>query len=163
MSWKNPEQKRAWLAAYRADPVKKEKMRKYAHAWYMVNKEKHGNLHKTPAYKAYMRAWNADRNNWPTITLARLRTKSKKFNIPFDLDLADLAIPAVCPVFGTSFETSKRGSRLMPSVDRLRPALGYVKGNVRIISHRANSIKSDATSAQELRQVAAYMEQEGLL
>ena len=32
-----------------------------------------------------------------------------------------------------------------PSLDRIDGAKGYVKGNVRVISHRANMLKNDAT------------------
>jgi hypothetical protein len=37
-----------------------------------------------------------------------------------------------------------------PSFDRINndPAIGYVRGNVNIISQRANQIKSDATAAE---------------
>ncbi len=47
-----------------------------------------------------------------------------------------------------------------PSVDKLIPALGYVKGNVAVISRRANQIKSDCTSGDELRQVADWLDAE---
>ena len=32
-----------------------------------------------------------------------------------------------------------------PTIDKLIPSLGYTKGNVWIVSRRANMIKSDAT------------------
>ena len=41
--------------------------------------------------------------------------------------------------------------------DRVVPALGYVPSNIRVISFRANRIKSDA-SAAELRAVLEYVE-----
>lgn len=44
-----------------------------------------------------------------------------------------------------------------PSLDRLIPAKGYVKGNVRVISRRANCLKSNGT-LEEFRAVMAYME-----
>lgn len=44
-----------------------------------------------------------------------------------------------------------------PSLDRIKPELGYVKGNIRVISFKANSIKNDA-SIEELRQILQYME-----
>ena len=43
-----------------------------------------------------------------------------------------------------------------PSLDRIIPELGYVKGNVVFISMRANSIKQDATE-QELYLVADWL------
>jgi hypothetical protein len=35
-----------------------------------------------------------------------------------------------------------------PSLDKIIPSLGYVRGNVQVISQRANSIKRDATLAE---------------
>lgn len=42
-----------------------------------------------------------------------------------------------------------------PSIDRIIPALGYVKGNVIVVSQRANTIKNNATP-EELRRVADF-------
>jgi hypothetical protein len=43
------------------------------------------------------------------------------------------------------------------TVDRIWPARGYVRGNIIVISHRANTLKSDATPT-ELRAVAKWAE-----
>ena len=42
-----------------------------------------------------------------------------------------------------------------PSLDRIIPSKGYMKGNVVWISMKANSIKQDAT-ASEIHQVAEW-------
>ena len=47
-----------------------------------------------------------------------------------------------------------------PSLDRIRPQLGYVAGNVRVISNRANHLKSNGTIS-EFEAVLAYMKREG--
>lgn len=44
-----------------------------------------------------------------------------------------------------------------PTLDRMVPSLGYVRGNVTVISAHANRIKSDASLA-ELRRVLRYVE-----
>jgi hypothetical protein len=44
-----------------------------------------------------------------------------------------------------------------PSLDRIRPELGYVPGNVAVISYKANAIKQGATP-EELRAVADWLE-----
>ena len=44
-----------------------------------------------------------------------------------------------------------------PSFDCFMPALGYVRGNVSVMSWRANHLKNDATS-DELRAVADWMD-----
>ena len=43
-----------------------------------------------------------------------------------------------------------------PTLDKIIPSLGYVSGNIWIISHRANTIKSDA-SIDELLILAKRM------
>jgi len=46
-----------------------------------------------------------------------------------------------------------------PSVDRIRPELGYVPGNVAVISVKANFIKGNATAA-EIRLVAEWLDKQ---
>lgn len=43
-----------------------------------------------------------------------------------------------------------------PSVDRIKPALGYVEGNVAILCWRCNNLKRDATT-KELEQIISWM------
>jgi len=89
------------------------------------------------------------------------KTRAKKKGLPFNLDLSDIFIPEFCPVL-THIRLNNSNSRLgfdSPTVDRLIPQLGYVKGNVRVISWRANNIKTDA-SWQELMSVATWLEGE---
>lgn len=88
---------------------------------------------------------------------ARLRARDK--GLPFNITLDDIEVPEVCPVFGTPLSQGFRNRHTNFSLDRIIPAKGYVKGNVRVISWRANSLKSDAT-IDELKQVVAYMERE---
>lgn len=90
---------------------------------------------------------------------ARCRAKQKQ--IPFDINNDDVVIPAICPVLGIPLIASKhKYSPNSPSLDRIKPALGYVKGNVRVISYRANMLKNDAT-IEELQKVIDYMQNNG--
>lgn len=66
----------------------------------------------------------------------------------FDIDASDIVIPEFCPVLGIKLNPRNRGVGYhpdSPSVDRIDNDKGYVKGNVRIISARANLLKNDAT------------------
>lgn len=58
----------------------------------------------------------------------------------------DFIIPEKCPVLGLSLKRGDYGAKYnSPSIDRIIPGLGYTKGNVRIISYRANWLKNNAT------------------
>jgi hypothetical protein len=86
----------------------------------------------------------------------RIKTKAKKYQIPFNLEKSDIIIPECCPVFNVPFVVGEK-SPWNPSLDRIDPTKGYVKGNVVVISVRANSIKNDATPA-ELRRIADFVD-----
>ena len=83
--------------------------------------------------------------------------------MPFDLEPQDIKdklnlAGSKCPVLGVDMEISKLGSKnndLTPSIDRIDPKKGYVKGNIIVVSMRANRIKTDAT-VDEIRKVADY-------
>lgn len=78
--------------------------------------------------------------------------------VAFNLTTADITIPHECPVLGIPIIVgANKASDNSPSLDRVVPAVGYVPGNVLVISNRANRIKNNATAA-ELRQVADFFE-----
>jgi hypothetical protein len=75
---------------------------------------------------------------------------------------SDLKVPPYCPVLGISLASSVGvASDASPTVDRLRPELGYVPGNVVVMSNLANRIKSTGSSMQVM-QVAQWMRNHGL-
>jgi hypothetical protein len=93
--------------------------------------------------------------------LSLTKYRAQKRAIPFDLSIEDIVVPDFCPVLGLPLYRNTGGRAQgpnSPSVDRIDPAKGYVKGNVRVISSRANAIKSNATP-EELLRVAAYFQE----
>lgn len=90
------------------------------------------------------------------LSAAKQRAQTK--GLMFDIHYEDIQIPNLCPVLKIPLVPSVDGnySDNSPSLDRKVPYLGYTKGNVQVISMRANRIKSDATSA-ELTAVLAYV------
>lgn len=87
----------------------------------------------------------------------RTKKRAREKGIKFKLTVHDVPeVPSKCPVLGIKIEANPEAGPLdsSPSVDRIDPAKGYVPGNVRIISNRANRLRSDGT-AEELRKVAA--------
>jgi hypothetical protein len=59
-----------------------------------------------------------------------------------------IVIPSVCPVLGIPIVLGEQRSENSPSLDRITPELGYVPGNVRVISDKANRLKGDRTLSQ---------------
>ena len=115
------------------------------------------------AYYAKERAQlNAYHRRRPELKmLYSARESAKRQGIPFDLDEADIQIPEACPVLGIAIEKGFwHRTYNSPSLDRLVPALGYVKGNVQVISWRANKLKGEGT-AEDHRLIAEWMERNG--
>ena len=95
--------------------------------------------------------------------LARAKSRAKKRGIPFAITVNDVEWATHCPVLGIELDYNKTpsGSRRallfnVPSLDRKNNSLGYVPGNVFVLSYRANTIKNDA-SLIEIKALLAYM------
>ena len=92
-------------------------------------------------------------NNKEKELLRHARQRAKKKDLPFSLMEEDITIPNTCPVLDIPIFS---GEGVMcdnsPNLDRIIPEKGYVAGNVRVISQRANRIKSNAT-AEEIKLV----------
>jgi hypothetical protein len=79
----------------------------------------------------------------------------------FTITQEDVVVPVKCPVLGIpiAVEHGKCGMKeSSPSLDRINSKLGYVKGNVGVISRKANTIKSYGT-AEEHRKIADWMDE----
>jgi hypothetical protein len=83
---------------------------------------------------------------------AKHRAKIK--NISFTIDLNDVIIPEKCPVLG--IELNHKDRLHSPSLDRINNNLGYIKGNVKVISSKANRLKNNGT-LEEFEKIIEYM------
>lgn len=106
----------------------------------------------------YAHERKADRETWPHASIIKIRYRAKLKGIPFDIDASDIIIPDVCPILLTSFVMVAPLHPYSPSVDRVIPELGYVKGNVRVISRLANTMKQNITDPEAFRRLADYLE-----
>lgn len=90
--------------------------------------------------------------------LRSAQARALKRHLPFDLTEHDIVIPRRCPILGIPLASAVgKVTRGSPSLDRIIPALGYVRGNVRVISHRANTIKNNGT-LEEFQAIVNYIE-----
>lgn len=95
--------------------------------------------------------------------LYNARNRAKARNIECDLTVDDIVIPELCPVLGIPLVATVGEGRVpmqentnAPTLDRIDPSKGYVRGNVMVISARANFLKADA-SLSEAEAVYRYM------
>lgn len=82
------------------------------------------------------------------IRAAKHRAKIK--GIPFNIEKEDLELITICPVLQIPIYSGELNNDNSPSIDRVIPSLGYIKGNVHIISKRANTLKGDGTIKEHL-------------
>ena len=104
-------------------------------------------------------ATNAATRNRPLETrlLYSARYRAKIGGFPCTITEADIVVPTHCPILGIELVRGEgQSSEASPTLDKINPALGYVPGNVQVISYRANSMKRDA-SADELRRFAKWV------
>ena len=96
------------------------------------------------------------------------RDRAKRSGVPCTITVEDVIIPKKCPVLDIVLkDTRKRDSQgdhkaspNSPSIDRIIPSKGYVPGNIRVISHRANRMRGDCT-VQEIEKLYLYLMMEG--
>jgi hypothetical protein len=94
---------------------------------------------------------NAEYSGWTRRAVYRCKHRSADKDIPFNIEESDLndietgRLPVFCailPYIRLDYSAGQ-DKRIWASVDRIEPKLGYVKGNVRVISMAANMAKSD--------------------
>lgn len=87
------------------------------------------------------------------VKAAKKRAKDKGWD--FDLTHEDVKIPKFCPYLG--IELKYLGGEAAPSLDRIDPLKGYVKGNVQVVSMKANTMKNNATQDELVRFAEAVL------
>jgi len=85
------------------------------------------------------------------------KARSVRNNIDFNIEPDDIIVPKKCPVLGIPLKmnTMAAGDN-SATVDRINPNKGYIKGNIVVISHRANKIKSNAT-CEEIKKTYKWL------
>lgn len=119
----------------------------YSREWIAKNKEKALKTRRDSARRV------------PTEVMLWRGAKSRatKAGLPFSIEIEDIVVPDICPALGIPLVRGTRKAGTSPSLDRIEPAKGYVKGNIAVISDKANRIKNDGT-AQEILKVAKWLE-----
>lgn len=112
------------------------KLRAYQKEYYQNNKEAcdaRTYRNRTPERELYYKA----------------KGRAKKNGLDFNIDLEDIVIPDKCPILGIPIRKAKgKMDAYSPTLDRRVNNKGYVKGNVSVISNKANMCKSDMSPEQ---------------
>ncbi len=117
----------------------------------------------TKKYHAAKYRWRDKNQKWAWVISAvqRARQRARASGVPCDIDGKYLMSITKdrCPVFGFEFNWSGNRKALpsSPTLDKIIPSKGYVRGNVAVISNKANTIKS-AYDADALRTVADWLD-----
>lgn len=72
------------------------------------------------------------------------RARAKRKGLPFNITIEDIILPTHCPALNIEMKVNTEHVQYNSfSIDRIIPELGYIKGNIQVISHLANSLKSN--------------------
>lgn len=118
-----------------------------------------------PAKVARRRAiWNKSSkksrdNHQARYLLWQARSRARARGLECTIELEDVVVPTHCPVLGIELTRGVgRATDSSAQLDRIHNHKGYVKGNVIVVSCRANRLKSDS-NVEELRRIVQYYEQ----
>lgn len=88
------------------------------------------------------------------------RKRAKRENVEHSISWQDIEVPDHCPITGLELAQNIGVHRDNSyTLDRVDPSQGYVKGNVRVLSWRANKAKADLT-VEQLEKLLKYMKGE---
>jgi hypothetical protein len=109
----------------------------------IVNNLENLKINKDYSYKSNINKIKKD-------ILKKCKARVKKYNLDFNLDenYLELIYPKnnKCPLLNIELKKGNgRPVNSSPTLDRIISKLGYVKGNVVFISHKANIIKNNLT------------------
>jgi hypothetical protein len=78
------------------------------------------------------------------IMLMNARQRAKQKGLDFNIELSDIVITEMCPLLNIPMYVSdiKIGPNSY-SLDRIDSTKGYIKGNIMVISHKANTAKGN--------------------
>ena len=92
------------------------------------------------------------------VLLNNAKHRAKKNHLPFNLVEADIHIPEKCPILGITLKAGKGNVKdASPTIDRFTPKRGYVRGNIDVISHKANTLKNNITDPSVFDALAVYL------
>ena len=149
------------LDEFNRDKRAKDNKRAECKLCHRVNSRKHRENNLDRASENWYK-WKKE--NPKKYILWRAKQQARLKGRDFDLKEEDIHLPKECPILGIELKylDATLNDPQAASLDRLDSSKGYVKGNVNIVSFRANTLKGGAT-IEELRAVIEWMEKQNEL
>ena len=163
MPYADPEKRREYQRKYqsrwsKANPDKKyhywlkrdkKRISAYMREWRVKNREKVLAYNKA-WFEAHADVYYCDVGVRQRRMVNTARARAKASGIPFSITVDDIQWPTHCPAFGLELDYINRGRHKhnSASLDRIVPEVGYIPGNVIVLSLRANILKRDATISE---------------
>lgn len=110
--------------------------KEYQKQYYLFNKKKLNSIN------TLYRINNREKCIW-----LGAKTTAKRKKLEFNITIEDIIIPEYCPYLGCRLTNTPNQKRIYSnsSIDRIDSSLGYIKGNVQIISDLANRMKTNSS------------------
>lgn len=100
-------------------------------------------------------------NHLERIMFQTAKRRARESGLPFNIEPDDIRklFPkdGKCPALGMPLDFKCHNNAASPTLDRLLPELGYVRGNIAVISMRANRMKNDVTDPELFSRMAQWM------
>lgn len=106
----------------------------------------------------YMRHYDKNRGTQKRL-FRSAKQRAKNEAVIFSLEVQDVVVHSYCPICNVEMKPSskKGGTSFSPTLDKVIPEKGYVKGNIAVICKLCNSTKGSG-SAELHRKIADYIE-----
>lgn len=116
------------------------------------------------------RTYNTSTDRRKGYMIRNVKYSAKRRGIDFNLNYTDLELPAYCPLLGIKLNYTTRYQDCdHATIDRIDNNLGYIKGNIIVLSRLANNMKNQAsfkeikTFSKNILKLINYYENQGAL
>jgi len=156
----NPERVAAYKQAYRENH--RDEVRAYQRDFYARHPERCQEYREKNRVQINARTREYYSAHPEVMLFKGARKRAKERGLPFAIVVEDILnvipVDGLCPITRMPFKKGdgKVGPASM-TLDRIVPDLGYVRGNIAVISHLANTIKQCCTDPDVFVRVAEYV------
>lgn len=104
-----------------------------------------------PKFREYINKLKSDnlKKNFAAGMWRAAKRRAHIKGLDFNIEISDIVIPEICPILEVPLALgTKNNYEYTPSLDRIDNSKGYIKGNIMVVSKKANSMKNSATPTE---------------